>query len=37
MYNKDAVYVPLMATTLLELAGRKRTALATVILNLLNM
>jgi hypothetical protein len=33
---KDAVYVPLLATTLPELAGRIRDAVATAILDLLN-
>jgi hypothetical protein len=36
VYSKDAVYVTPLATTLLELAGRIRDAVATVTLNLLN-
>jgi hypothetical protein len=35
-FIKDAVYVPPLATTLPELAGRIRDAVATVTLNLLN-
>jgi hypothetical protein len=35
-YIKDAVYVPPLATTLPELAGKIREAVATVILDLLN-
>jgi hypothetical protein len=36
VYIKDAVYVSPLATTLPELAGRKRDAVATVTLDLLN-
>jgi hypothetical protein len=35
-YIKDAVYMPPLATTLPELAGRIRAAVATVTLDLLN-
>jgi hypothetical protein len=35
-YLKNAVYVPLLATTLQELAGRIRIAVAAVTLDLLN-
>jgi hypothetical protein len=36
VYIKDAVYMPPLATTLPELAGRIRDAVATVTLDLLN-
>jgi hypothetical protein len=35
-YMKDAVYMPPLATTLPELAGRTREAVATITLDLLN-